>query len=44
MANKKKVETRSEFIIVRVTPSEKESMIKKAGKNVSNWVRSKLGL
>jgi len=39
-----KKENKSSFIIVRVTKEEKSSLLKKAGKNLSRFVRSLLGL
>lgn len=41
--NKKKINPRTEFIIVRLTKKEKESIILDAGKQVSKFIREKLG-
>ena len=39
-----KRENKTEFIITRVTKSEKADLIKKAGKNLSKLIRTLLGL
>lgn len=44
MFMKKKKESRIEFIVARVTPTEKERLIKKSGKNLSLLIRRALGL
>lgn len=36
-------ERKTEFIIVRVTLAEKESILNKAGKNLSKYIRNLLG-
>lgn len=37
-------ETKSAYIIVRVTPTEKKNLKKEGGKKFSQFIRSKLGL
>jgi hypothetical protein len=37
-------QNKTHFIIVRVTKEEKESLVKKAGKNLSKFIRGLLGL
>jgi hypothetical protein len=37
-------ERKTEFIIIRVTKSEKDNFIKQAGKNLSKFIRQLIGL
>ena len=37
-------ENKNCFIIIRVTEKEKESLVEKAGKNISKFIRKLIGL
>lgn len=42
MRKKSNVETRTEYIIIRVTPTEKEDIIRKSKGNISSYIRPKI--